>query len=152
MLPYTVIKEANRPEFGGTATGVVNFLNFTFSALLGPVFGRILQKVSGGASQMTLEHYQAGFEPLLYGVAIAIVLTFCLEGDRTCCPSGVPVNVGYARRKNAHSICAGGFVRSGLVLGARVPVILTSRADSVRARTASCAVAMLAVHARREQP
>lgn len=38
---------------------------------------------------------------------------------------------------------------AGLVLGAKVPVILTSRADSVRARTASCAVAMLAVHARR---
>ncbi len=35
MLPYTVIKEANPPQFGGTATGVVNFLNFTFSALLG---------------------------------------------------------------------------------------------------------------------
>jgi sugar phosphate permease len=79
MLPYTVIKEANRPEFAGTATGVVNFLNFTFSALLGPVFGRILQKVSGGASKMTLEHYQAGFEPLLYGVAIAIVLCFFLK-------------------------------------------------------------------------
>jgi MFS family permease len=41
MLPYTVIKEANLPEFSGTATGVVNFLNFTFSALLGPVFARI---------------------------------------------------------------------------------------------------------------
>ena len=79
MLPYTVIKEANRPEFGGTATGVVNFLNFTFSALLGPVFGRILQKVSGGASKMTLEHYQTGFEPLLYGVAIAIVLCLFLK-------------------------------------------------------------------------
>jgi len=38
---------------------------------------------------------------------------------------------------------------AGLVLGARVPVILTSRADSVRARLASCAVAMLAAHARR---
>lgn len=38
---------------------------------------------------------------------------------------------------------------AGLVLGARVPVILTSRADSVRSRIASCAVAMLAVHARR---
>ena len=36
MLPYTVIKEANPPECSGTATGVVNFLNFTFSALLGP--------------------------------------------------------------------------------------------------------------------
>ena len=38
---------------------------------------------------------------------------------------------------------------AGLVLGARVPIILTSRADSVRARIASCAVAVLAVHARR---
>jgi phosphotransacetylase len=39
---------------------------------------------------------------------------------------------------------------AGLVLGARVPVILTSRADSVRARIASCAVAMRAAHARRK--
>ena len=38
---------------------------------------------------------------------------------------------------------------AGLVLGARVPVILTSRADSVRARIASCAVAMQVAHARR---
>lgn len=40
---------------------------------------------------------------------------------------------------------------AGLVLGARVPIILTSRADSVRARIASCGVAMLAAHARRRQ-
>ena len=39
---------------------------------------------------------------------------------------------------------------AGIVLGARVPVILTSRADSVRARIASCAVAVLAAHARRQ--
>jgi phosphotransacetylase len=38
---------------------------------------------------------------------------------------------------------------AGLVLGARVPIILTSRADSVRSRMASCAVAMMAAHARR---
>ena len=38
---------------------------------------------------------------------------------------------------------------AGLVLGARVPVILTSRADSLRSRIASCAVAMLSAHARR---
>ena len=79
MLPYTVIKEANPPQFSGTATGVVNFLNFTFSALLGPVFGWILVGVSGGASQMTLEHYQTAFEPLLYGVVLAIVLTLFLK-------------------------------------------------------------------------
>ena len=39
---------------------------------------------------------------------------------------------------------------AGLVLGARVPIILTSRADSVRSRIASCAVAVLAAHARRQ--
>ena len=41
---------------------------------------------------------------------------------------------------------------AGMVLGARVPVILTSRADSVRARIASCAVAVLVAHARRRKP
>ncbi len=40
---------------------------------------------------------------------------------------------------------------AGLVLGARVPIILTSRADSVRSRIASCAVAVLAAHARRNK-
>ena len=38
---------------------------------------------------------------------------------------------------------------AGLVLGARVPIILTSRADSVRSRIASCGVAVIAAHARR---
>jgi phosphotransacetylase len=38
---------------------------------------------------------------------------------------------------------------AGLVLGTRVPIILTSRADSVRSRIASCAVAVLVAHARR---
>jgi phosphate acetyltransferase len=38
---------------------------------------------------------------------------------------------------------------AGIVLGARVPIILTSRADSVRARIGSCAIAVLLAHARR---
>ena len=38
---------------------------------------------------------------------------------------------------------------AGLVLGARVPIILTSRADNVRSRIASCGVAVLAAYARR---
>ena len=40
---------------------------------------------------------------------------------------------------------------AGMVLGARVPVILTSRADSVRSRIASCAVGMLVAHDRRSK-
>jgi len=79
MLPYTVIKEANPPQFSGTATGVVNFLNFTFSALLGPVFARMLQEASGGAAQMELGHFQSAFVPLLYGVGIAILLSLFLK-------------------------------------------------------------------------
>ena len=38
---------------------------------------------------------------------------------------------------------------AGIVLGARVPIVLTSRADSVRTRLASCAVATLYADARR---
>jgi phosphate acetyltransferase len=39
---------------------------------------------------------------------------------------------------------------AGIVLGARVPVVLTSRADSARTRLASCAVAALYAAARRK--
>ena len=41
---------------------------------------------------------------------------------------------------------------AGIVLGARVPIMLTSRADSVSSRLASCAVASLVAKARREDP
>jgi MFS family permease len=79
MLPYTVIKEANPPELGGSATGVINFINFTFSALLGPVFGSRLVEVPGDDDAAALAHYQAGFQPLLYGIALALVLTLFLK-------------------------------------------------------------------------
>jgi len=76
MLPYTVIKEANPPELGGTATGIINFINFTFSALLGPVFAARLVELPEGD---TLSHYQAGFKPLLYGIIVALILTVFLK-------------------------------------------------------------------------
>jgi MFS family permease len=79
MVPYTVIKEANPAHLSGTATGVINFVNFTFSALLGPVFGRLLESVSGGVSPMALEHYQTAFRPMLFGVALAIGLALLLR-------------------------------------------------------------------------
>jgi len=39
---------------------------------------------------------------------------------------------------------------AGIVLGSRVPIILTSRADKLRTRLASAAVAVLLAHARRQ--
>ena len=78
MIPYTIIKEANPPESNGTSTGLINFLCFTTSALVGPIFGWIMQSVSAGKIPV-LEHYQATFQSLLYGVALAIALTFVLK-------------------------------------------------------------------------
>ena len=40
---------------------------------------------------------------------------------------------------------------AGVVLGARVPIVLTSRADTAETRAASCAIVQLMVHRRREQ-
>ena len=47
-------------------------INFTFSALLGPVFGSRIAGVPEG-------HYQAGFKPLRYGMLAALVLTLLLK-------------------------------------------------------------------------
>ena len=78
MIPYTVIKEANRPEHAGTATGVVNFINFGVTALLGPIFASKLVAASQGGER-EIGHYQSTFTPLLYGVALAILLTLILR-------------------------------------------------------------------------
>ena len=82
MLPYTVIKEANPPQFGGTATGVMNFLNFTFSALLGPVFGWILQRLSGGASANATGTLPDGFCAASLGRRHRDWPRLLVEGDR----------------------------------------------------------------------
>jgi MFS family permease len=88
MIPYTVIKEANRPEHGGTATGVISFINFSLSALLGPVFGTLLARASDGAER-ELAHFQTAFTPLLWIVALAIVLTFYLQETGPAAKSAV---------------------------------------------------------------
>jgi phosphotransacetylase len=44
----------------------------------------------------------------------------------------------------------GGAASAGIVLGARVPIVLTSRADSRESRIASCAIALLLANRARE--
>jgi len=78
MIPYTVIKEVNPSNLSGTAAGVMNFLNLALTAVLGPIFGRLFQTASGGESPR-LEHYQSAFLPLLFGVALALLLTVFLK-------------------------------------------------------------------------
>ena len=69
MIPYTVIKEANRPEHSGTATGVINFLNFSLTALLGPIFASRLIARERAAASASSAITRRAFQPLLYGVA-----------------------------------------------------------------------------------
>ena len=93
MIPYTVIKEVNRPEHSGTATGVINFINFSLTAIFGPLFAARLLRVSEGAAERDLADYQATFMPMLIGIGIAILLTLFLretgpKGRSVAAPQG----------------------------------------------------------------
>ena len=91
MIPYTVIKEANRPEHGGTATGVINFVNFSLTAIFGPLFASRLMRISEGAEVRELADYQQTFMPMIFGVGLAILLTFLLRETGPKARAAAPV-------------------------------------------------------------
>jgi MFS family permease len=47
MIPYTIIKEVNPDRVKGSATGAMNFLTFTVTAVIGPVFASHFGKLLG---------------------------------------------------------------------------------------------------------
>ena len=47
--------------------------------LAGPVFGARLMEMPEGDTSLALAHYQAGFQPLLYGIILALILTVFLK-------------------------------------------------------------------------
>jgi sugar phosphate permease len=79
MLPYTVIKEANPPDVGGSATGVAGFLNLGMTAVLGPIFAGRLVPDASASGPIAAEAYQATFMPMLWGVGLVIVLALLLQ-------------------------------------------------------------------------
>jgi len=78
MIPYSIIKEVNPDRIKGSATGAMNFLVFTLSALAAPVAGWALQKISGSPPFNLYDFQQWGLVGL-GGMAVAIVLAFFLE-------------------------------------------------------------------------
>ncbi|MFJ4142988.1 MFS transporter [Pseudomonas sp. NPDC089734] len=78
MIPYSIIKEVNPDNVKGSATGAINFLVFTFSALLTPVFGHLLTRLAGG-NALSLDVFQEAGVYLLAGIVLAIVLAACLR-------------------------------------------------------------------------
>lgn len=77
MIPFSVIKEANPPEVKGSAAGAMNFLCFMVTGLLSPVLERRLAYTPGHSESLT--EFQHGLEPLLFGIAVAIVLSLFLR-------------------------------------------------------------------------
>ena len=78
MIPYTIIKEVNPDEVKGSATGAINFLVFTLSALLAPAYGWLLNHLSQGGS-LTLGVFQSASSAGLAGIVLAMVLACFLR-------------------------------------------------------------------------
>jgi MFS family permease len=73
MIPYSMIKETNPDNVKGSATGAMNLMVFSFSALLAPVFGLALTRFSGGKTLTLTDFHEAD---LIW--AGAIILSFVL--------------------------------------------------------------------------
>jgi MFS family permease len=95
MIPYTIIKEVNPDRVKGSATGAINFLVFTFSAVMAPVYGWLLTKISGGAA-LTLPVFQKAGAVGVVGIVLAIALALCLKetGSAVKTPSATPDEPG----------------------------------------------------------
>jgi MFS family permease len=78
MIPYSTIKEVN-PDFAkGSATGAMNFLVFVMSALVGPLFGRALQKLAGGAP-LSLDVFVKADSVFVAAIVLAAILALFLR-------------------------------------------------------------------------
>jgi len=75
MIPYTIIKEANPDKVKGSATGAINFLTFSITAFLGPIFASRYGKNLLTASDHTQHFRHAGiFLLIIIGLALMVSL------------------------------------------------------------------------------
>jgi MFS family permease len=78
MIPYAMIKEANPDHVKGSATGAMNFLVFSLSAFLAPVFGLALMRHSGGRP-LNLQNFQEADLIWVGAIVLSLILTFFLR-------------------------------------------------------------------------
>jgi hypothetical protein len=78
MIPYTIIKEVNPDEVKGSATGGINFLTFSVTALVGPIFADLLGK-GFASTQNHIAHFRQSGVFWLAGIALAIALSAFLR-------------------------------------------------------------------------
>jgi hypothetical protein len=78
VLVYTVMRESNAISFAGAATGMLNFFSVSLSTIMFSVCGGRAGAVFA-SSGIPPEQNQGAPVFILYGVALAIVLTFGLK-------------------------------------------------------------------------
>ena len=84
MIPYTIIKEANPDNVKGSATGAINFITFSVTALVGPVFASKLGKTVGITGVDPQHHFfQSSLFWVLILVGALVVSLFLKETGRT---------------------------------------------------------------------
>jgi MFS family permease len=90
MIPYSIIKEVNPDRVKGSATGAMNFLTFSVTALLGPIFATYFGKALG----TTLDHAMHLHNTHLFWLGIigfALILTAFLKETGAAAAAPVPV-------------------------------------------------------------
>jgi MFS family permease len=78
MIPYSIIKEVNPDNAKGSATGAMNFLVFVMSALVGPAFGGLLQRLAGGAA-LSLDVFVKADSVFVAAIVLAAILALFLK-------------------------------------------------------------------------
>ena len=78
MIPYTIIKEANPENVKGSATGGINFITFSITALLGPLFADLYGKTLSAATDHEAHFRQAGIF-FLITTAIALFISLVIH-------------------------------------------------------------------------
>jgi len=78
MIPYSTIKEVNPDYAKGSATGAMNFLVFVMSALVGPAFGWLLQRLAGG-STLSEDVFVKADSVFVVAVVLAAILAVFLK-------------------------------------------------------------------------
>jgi len=81
MIPYSIIKEVNPDEVKGSATGAINFITFSVTSLLGPLFASRFGKTLSETSNQTA-HFNATGLFLIGLIAAAMVITLFLREKR----------------------------------------------------------------------
>jgi MFS family permease len=88
MIPYSIIKEVNPDRVKGSATGAMNFLTFSVTAVLGPIFASYFGKSLG----TTLDHAMHLRHTHLFWIsiiALALILTTLLKETGTAVLGGI---------------------------------------------------------------